>query len=254
MEMMEGFLTVLKGSLDPLFVVFVLLALSFVIFFRTVKKKSDSLLLLFCIVLIYGASIAPVANYLCYYLERDYIFSPHAPMNYPIDAIVVLGNGTKTILSVKETFNTNIGSLRTLRAVEVYRQTNAAHFVCSGRGDGQLSEAEVMARTARALGVPGEKIKIGPDARNTAENAGDVKKMLGDKRIRIGLVTSAFHMKRSERELKKYFEHVTPIPAHYLYSSPTGNPVVRYMPQSAELHKTSIAVKEIIAQWVYRLK
>jgi uncharacterized SAM-binding protein YcdF (DUF218 family) len=44
-------------------------------------------------------------------------------------------------------------------------------------------------------------------------------------------------MQRSEREFKKYFDHVTPVPAHFLYASPTGNAVVRYMPQSAELYK-----------------
>jgi uncharacterized SAM-binding protein YcdF (DUF218 family) len=47
---------------------------------------------------------------------------------------------------------------------------------------------------------------------------------------------------------------VVPLPAHYLYSSPTGNPVISYMPQSEELYKTSIAFKEIIAQLWYRIK
>jgi uncharacterized SAM-binding protein YcdF (DUF218 family) len=61
-------------------------------------------------------------------------------------------------------------------------------------------------------------------------------------------------MKRSEREFKKYFNNVLPLPAYYLYSSPMGNIIIRYMPRSEELYKTSIAFKEIIAQLWYRLK
>jgi uncharacterized SAM-binding protein YcdF (DUF218 family) len=211
------------------------------------------LILLLSIVLIYGASIAPVANYLCYYLEKDFINNPTAGAKN-IDAIVVLGNGTKDINALKNTFNTGIESLRLLHAVVVYNKTGAKSFVCSGKGYGKVSEAEAMARLAEKLGVPKEKIRIEPNSKNTGENAVELNKMFVNKNINIGLVTSAFHMKRSEREFKKYFNNVVPLPAHYLYSSPTGNPVIRYIPQSEELYKTSVALKEIVAQLWYRLK
>jgi uncharacterized SAM-binding protein YcdF (DUF218 family) len=250
---MEEVYTIFKGFLDPLFIVLVLLVLSLFLFFLNCKKKNGALILLLAIVLIYGASIAPVANYLCYYLEKDYINNPTAG-NKNIDAIVVLGGGTKDINALKDTFNTGMESLRLLHAVVVYNKTGAKYFVCSGKGYGKVSEAEVMARLAEKLGVPKEKIRIEPNSKNTGENAGEVNKMFANKNVNIGLVTSAFHMKRSEREFKKYFNNVLPLPAHYLYSSPTGNPVIRYMPRSEELYKTSIAFKEIIAQLWYRLK
>ena len=209
--------------------------------------------MLLSIVLIYGASIAPVANYLCYYLEKDYINNPTAG-DKNIDVIVVLGGGTKDINALKNTFNTGVESLRLLHAVVVYNKTGAKYFVCSGKGSGRASEAEVMAKLAEKLGVPKEKIRIEPNSKNTGENAAEVNNMFVNKNINIGLVTSAFHMKRSEREFKKYFNNVLPLPAHYLYSSPAGNVVIRYMPQSGELNKTSIAFREIIAQLWYRLK
>jgi uncharacterized SAM-binding protein YcdF (DUF218 family) len=208
---------------------------------------------LLSIVLIYGASIAPVANYLCYYLEKDYINNPTAG-DKNIDVIVVLGGGTKDINALKNTFNTGVESLRLLHAVVVYNKTGAKYFVCSGKGSGRASEAEVMAKLAEKLGVPKEKIRIEPNSKNTGENAAEVNNMFVNKNINIGLVTSAFHMKRSEREFKKYFNNVLPLPTHYLYSSPAGNVVIRYMPQSGELNKTSIAFREIIAQLWYRLK
>jgi uncharacterized SAM-binding protein YcdF (DUF218 family) len=61
-------------------------------------------------------------------------------------------------------------------------------------------------------------------------------------------------MKRSEREFKKYFNNVVPLPAHYLYSSPMGNVVIKYMPQTEQLYKTSIAFKEIVGQLWYLIK
>ena len=250
---MEEVYTIFKGFLDPLFIVFVLLVISLLLFFLNCKKKNGALILLLSIVLIYGASIAPVANYLCYYLEKDYINNPTAP-DKNIDAIVVLGGGTKDINALKDTFNTGIESLRLLHAVVVFNKTGAKYFVCSGRGSDKTSQAKVMARLAEKLGVPKEKIRIEPNSKNTGENARDLNKMLANRNINIGLVTSAFHMKRSEREFKKYFNNVTPLPAHYLYSSPTGDPVIRYMPQSEELYKTSLAFKEIVAQLWYRLK
>ena len=250
---MEEVYTIFKGFLDPLFIVLVLLIISLFLFFLNCKKKNGALILLLSIVLIYGASIAPVANYLCYYLEKDYINNPTAP-DKNIDAIVVLGGGTKDINALKNTFNTGVESLRLLHAVVVYNKTGAKYFVCSGKGSGRASEAEVMAKLAEKLGVPKEKIRIEPNSKNTGENAGELNNMFVNKNINIGLVTSAFHMKRSEREFKKYFNNVLPLPAHYLYSSPAGDPVIRYMPQSEELYKTSLAFKEIIAQLWYRLK
>lgn len=250
---MEEVYTILKGFLDPLFIVFVLLFISFLLFWLNCKKKNGALILMLAIVLIYGAGIAPVANYLCYYLEKDYINNPTAENNN-IDAIVVLGGGTKDINALKNTFNSGLESLRLLNAVVAYNKTGAKYFVCSGKGYGQISEAEVMARLAENLGVSKEKIRIEPNSKNTGENAIEVNKMFANKNINIGLVTSAFHMKRSEREFKRYFNNVLPLPAHYLYSSPAGNVVIRYMPQSEELYKTSVALKEIVAQLWYRLK
>ena len=250
---MEEVYTIFKGFLDPIFIVFILLFISFILFWFNCKKKNGALILLLSIILIYGASIAPVANYLCYYLEKDYINNPTAP-DKKIDAIVVLGGGTKNINALKNTFNTGLESLRLLHAVVVYNKIGAKYFVCSGKGSGRASEAEVMARLVEKLGVPKEKIRIEPNSKNTGENATELNKMFVNKNISIGLVTSAFHMKRSEHEFKKYFNNVLPLPAHYLYSSPGGNVVIRYMPQSEELYKTSLAFKEIIAQLWYRLK
>jgi uncharacterized SAM-binding protein YcdF (DUF218 family) len=136
----------------------------------------------------------------------------------------------------------------------MYKDYKAQYLVCSGKGDSKISNAELMAQMAEELGVPRDKIRVEAKSENTYQNAVEFNKMFGNKNINIGLVTSAFHMKRSEREFKKYFNNVLPLPAHYLYSSPKGNVVIRYIPQSEELYKTSIAIREIVGQLWYRLK
>lgn len=251
---MDEVYAVFKGFFDPIFIVFVLLVISFIVFFTNTKKKSDTLPFLLCIILIYGISIAPVANYLCYHLEKDYINNPESFIKNNIDVIVVLGAGARQINALKDTFNTEIETARLVHAVTIYNKTGAQYFICSGKGDGKISEAEVMAKLAEKLGVPKEKIRMEPNSKNTSEHVRELHKMFSNKNINIGLVTSAFHMKRSEQEFKKYFNNAMPLPAHYLYSSPIKNVVVRYMPRSEELYKTSIALREIIAQLWYRMK
>ena len=52
---MDEVYVVFKGFLDPLFIVFVLFFIAFIILFLNCRKKSDTLILLLPIVLIYGA-------------------------------------------------------------------------------------------------------------------------------------------------------------------------------------------------------
>jgi uncharacterized SAM-binding protein YcdF (DUF218 family) len=250
---MEEVYAIFKGFIDPVFVVFSLLIIAFFVCMAGSKKKTGALILLLSIILLYGASIFPIANYLCRYLEKDYINNPSVT-DRNIDVIAILGGGSKDIGALKNTFLSEITATRVLHAVEVYNKNGAKYVVCSGKGNGKISEAAVMARLAEKLGVPKEKIKIEDKSMNTWQNAAELNRMFINKNISVGVVTSAYHMKRSEREFKKYFNNVLPLPAHYLYSSPMGNAVLKYMPRAEELYKTSIAFKEIVGQLWYSIK
>lgn len=250
---MEEIYIVCKGFIDPAFIVFVLMLISFFVCLIASKKKTSVLVLLLTIILFYGASIFPTANRLCYYLEKDYINNLTTPDNN-IDVIVVLGHTVKDIKTLNNTFPTERTAARLLHAVAVYNKVGSKHFVCSGKGTGKITEAAVMARLAQNLGVPKEKIKMEDKSANTWQNAAEFNKMFINKNISVGIVTSAYHMKRSEREFKKYFNNVSPLPASYLYSSTSVNSVLKYIPQSEELYKTSIALKEIVGQLWYIIK
>jgi len=253
LEFMKYLFDIIKTVIDPIFVIFLLMLISLIVFWRASKNKTGALLLLLTIVLFYAASIFPVANYLCRYLEKDYIKKP-ITADQNTDVIIVLGGGSYDINYISKTFPSSSTVVRVAYAADYYHQNPVKYFVCSGKGSGKAPEGEMMAKLAVSLGVPQEKIKIDSRSVNTWQSAEEINKMFGNKDISIGLVTSAFHMKRSEREFKKYFNNVSPLPAGYLYSSPMGNPVARYIPRSEALYKTQTAFQEIVARIWYLIK
>jgi uncharacterized SAM-binding protein YcdF (DUF218 family) len=244
---------IFKGFVDPVFIVIVLLLIAFFICLIGDKKKSGTLILFLSIVLLYGASIFPVANYLCYYLEKDYIKN-QSDARQNIDVLVVLGDGVQDINSLNNTFPTEATTTRLLSAIDVYNKKGAKYFVCMGKGSGKITEAEVMAQLAQKLGVPKEKIIAEAKSINTWDSAVELNKMFANKNISIGLVTSAFHLKRAQKEFKKYFNNVVPFPANYYYASSADNVFVKYAPQTGSLSKTSLALKEIASQLCYSVK
>ena len=143
---------------------------------------------------------------------------------------------------------------RLIHAVRMYKEYNAKYLVCSGKGDGKISDAALMAQMAEAFGVPKERIRIETKSENTYENAERFNKMFVDKDIKIGLVTSAYHMKRSETKFRKFFNNVIPLPADYLYASPAGTPAVRYIPQSQWLYNNTLVFREYVGQLWYGIK
>jgi uncharacterized SAM-binding protein YcdF (DUF218 family) len=244
---------IIKGFVDPVFIIILLLLIAFFICLIGVKKKSVALVLFLTIVLLYGASIFPVANLLCYYLEKDYIKS-QSDAQQNIDVLVVLGGGSQDINSLNNTFLTEVTSARLLSAIDVYNKKGAKYFVCTGKGNGKITEAELMAQLAQRLGVPKEKIRIEAKSINTWTSAVELNKMFANKKIAIGLVTSASHLKRAEKEFKKYFNNVVPLPANFYYASSVENIFVKYAPQTSSLSKTSLALREIAGQFWYSVK
>lgn len=250
---MDDVYMVFKAFVDPVFIVIILLLIAFFICLTGGKKKSGALVLLLSIVLLYGASISPVANYLCYYLEKDYIKN-QSDARQNLDVLVVLGGGAYDINSLNNTFPNEATIARLLYAIDVYNKKGAKYFVCMGKGISKITEAEVMARLAQKLGVPKEKIIAESKSVNTWASAVELNHMFSNKNLSVGLVTSAFHLKRAEKEFKKYFNNVTSFPSNYYYESSPENIFVKFAPQTDSLSKTSLALKEIVGQLWYSVK
>jgi uncharacterized SAM-binding protein YcdF (DUF218 family) len=245
---------VLKSFVDPIFIIFILLLIALIIWLMSGKKKGGALFLLLAVVLLYGFSIQPVSNFLSYKLEKNYISARPAEDKTTLDVIVVLGGGLYGIRGWNKTFPSETTTVRLVHAVKMYKDHNARYLVCSGKGSHKISEAELMAQMAGDFGVPGAGIRIEAKSENTYQHAVEFNKMFPDKSIRIGLVTSASHMKRSEAEFRKFFSNIQPMPACYLYATPSGTPAVRYIPQSQWLLNNTLVLREHLGRLWYGLK
>lgn len=243
---------VFKSFVDPIFIIFILLFASFIICLRSGKKKNGALLLLFALVLLYGFSIQPVSNYLSYQLEKNYIGSQPVE-DQTLDVIVVLGGGLYDIRGINKTFPHETTIARLVHAVKMYQHYHANYLVCSGKGNSKISEAELMAQMADDFGIPKTRIRIESKSENTYQHAVEFNKMFIDKDIKVGLVTSAYHMKRSEAQFRKFIKNVQPLPAGYLYATPKS-PAVRYIPQSHWLLNNAIIFREHLGRLWYWIK
>lgn len=242
----------LKAFLDPVVPVLILLVVGLLVFFRSEKRRFTRIIFLAAFVILYMGSISPVSNALCYFLERDYLNS-HNGKTEKLDIVVVLGGGVSDNKYLGRTLPSYQTTSRLLYAVQAFRDSGAEYLVCAGKGGGKISEAEVMAKAAEGIGVPAARIKLDSISKNTREHAQNLNIMFQDKNINIGLVTSAYHMKRSEREFKKYFSNIVALPSDYLYSSPKLS-IVTFMPRSGNLNKLSIAFRELVGILWYGIK
>lgn len=251
---MDQVYNILKSLVDPVFIIFILLLVCLFMCLIKGKNKNITLFLFFIIILLYTSSTSPVSNYLSYQLEKDYINKNSFDNKIKPDVIVVLGGGVHEIADLNESFLADATASRLIHAVKMFKYYGANYLVCSGNGLGKISNAELMAKTAEELGVPRENIRIEPKSANTYEHAVEFNRMFSDKNIKIGLVTSASHMKRSEKEFRKYFKNVLAMPSGYLYGSPMNNSVLDYLPQSHCLSNNVYIIHEYIGQLWYSLK
>ena len=239
-----------KSLIDPV-VIIVLLLTAGTLASLTRRKKRESFFLVSALVLLYVLSITPISGALGRWLEQDY----SAPVQTGrLDVVIVLGGGVVEPAGTGETLPSAQTASRLLRAVELLRESGAAHLLCAGRGVGRTSEGDVMAAAAERLGVPREKILVDPVSENTRGHAAEADRRFADKTLRIGLVTSAYHLKRAEREFRAYFADVVPIPSDFLATRPQGIRAVDFVPNAGSLFKSAVAFHEAAGNLWYRLK
>jgi len=248
---MDAVYTFTKSLMDPAALLVALLAAG-TLAALTGRRRRAAIFVAPALVLLYGLSISPVASFLCHTLEKDYIQeNPLQPGR--LDVVVVLGGGVTETAGTGETLLSQPSASRLLCAVQVFRESGAAQLLCAGKGIGRASEGEVMAAAAGRLGVPREKILVDSRSENTRGHAVEMDRLFADKTIRIGLVTSAYHLKRSETELRNYFPNVSPFPSDYLYSHPRGPAIFAFVPSTGSLFKSAVALHEMAGTLWYRL-
>ncbi len=116
------------------------------------------------------------------------------------DALIVLGSPTDA-----DGNPTPRELARVTEAVREYERGVAPRMIITGgAAHNRFVEAQVMARTAEAQGIPEEEIFLDPDAQNTIENACDSVRMMRSHGWQSAeVVSSASHLPRAAMILSR---------------------------------------------------
>ena len=134
------------------------------------------------------------------------------------DAIVVLGGCTGVAFPPQPTVHLIEGALnRIVYAAELYREGRAPLVILSGGGGKGFPESAQMAEIIQLMGVPKAAILEESSARNTHENAVNVRPILLAHQIhRVLLVTSAASMPRAMAVFTREGIDAVPAPTDFL--------------------------------------
>ncbi len=162
---------------------------------------------------------------------------PQYDLSVAVDHIVVLGCAHTNIASLPITSQLYPCSLiRATEALRLFKFNPDATIIVSGAAFAQeFSNAEMNKQLLISLGVPGERIIISTDSRDTEEEAQNLSEMLSDQTF--ALVTSASHMPRSMRLFKQYGLNPIAAPTEHLVRYNGTRPVVNFLPNSKNIHK-----------------
>ena len=191
-------------------------------------------------------------------LEDDFAVE-RASASPSADAIVVLGGVTVPPVPPMVTVEAEAGIDRLLHGLRLYRAGKAPVLIFSGGAltlltGSTLSEAEQMLQLAVECGVDAAAVILEDRSRNTHENALYVQRILAERGMqRVLLVTSASHMRRAVAAFQAQGVEVIPTPTDVRVIERGFSPL-QLVPTTNGLEKSSIAVKEYMGWWLYRLR
>jgi uncharacterized SAM-binding protein YcdF (DUF218 family) len=203
-------------------------------------------------------SLRPVGDLLAYSLEFRYR-PPSRESLESIDLVVVLGGGMYLFggLRVENELRGPAYS-RWYHGVQTFKDGGADLIAfCGGRPrENSESEANVMKAMAVYMGVPEDRILVETRSHNTSENVACLAELLpAGKARRIGLVTSAAHILRSERVFQRQFpeDTIIPVPVNYIYD-PMVWELKSFIPSVRALEESTAALHEWIGIIWYALR
>ncbi len=233
---------------SPLFLIIFLIILG--IIFKSKKIHLLALtILIFC-------SLPIISNKLINYLEKDYALQDTSTADRA-DAIVVLSGIVKTIKADnKLKYEFSDGVDRILSGIDLFKNDKAPLLILT---KGQLpwsmgiSEGEYLKNFAIKFGVPEENILLTENAQNTDQEAKAVKKLFNKNKIKVILVTSAFHMPRAKKVFVASNIKVIPFAVDYK-SVEQKITFMDFIPSADSLNAISFVVRELIGRLYYNLK
>lgn len=249
--------------LPPAWIALALLAA--LILLKKKKKKIANGLICGVLIIYYILSIKPGADLMSYPIER-YEHNTELEIKMADDTvcIVILSAGLNLGGKLRRKVELSGESLtRLFYGTAFYHSSGRKYPVLFTGGIGNpfhcLDNASTIIRDAvRAMGVSETDIIVDADSRNTYESAiaaGKIirKKMPGQKRMKIILVTTALHMRRSAAVFEKQGFEVLAYPVGYRTGSIDYSPI-DFIPNVCNFATSSYAIHEWLGIIFYRLK
>jgi uncharacterized SAM-binding protein YcdF (DUF218 family) len=238
---------IIGALLKPLFWVIVLML--FGLWKRTYLKKA--VWLSFIIVYFFGNS----------FIANKVMTAYESPMQYlqeddTFEYAVVLGGFSRNRLK-NGRLEFNESGDRLIAALDFLRTGKVQKIIISG-GDGSLyktgiDEASEVLAYLKSVGYNQDNIIIEPESKNTYQNAVNTSKLL-PKGASVLLITSAFHMPRSEKCFRKQGIAFKTFPVDYLMDGSTPySPSGMLIPNGAAMNKWEILIKEWVGLAAYKL-
>ena len=227
----------------------------FVIYLR---KKNNSLLLITLFLTFFSNGL--VAELLNRFAE--YPWKRLSPNEIPsADAIVVLSQrrhkppGKSNIIEWwddPDRFMSGLMLIKSKKADKLIFTGGYSPFYPELPPEGDLYKSEAI-----SFGIPQDRIYTTGIVKNTLEESEAVKYILSEKKPRIILVTSAFHMHRSKKLFENNSIEVIPYPVDFrsnnkLDRSKLLNPSM-YIPNASSLTQNSRVIREFIGRIIYEL-
>ena len=149
---------------------------------------------------------------------------------------------------------------RFLAGLDLFRAGKAPRLLFTGGASpfhpGQRPEGHHYLQQAALLGVPAAAMASTPPVVNTAEEARAIRRLLPASQSRVLLVTSAFHMRRSQRLFERQGLQVQPFPVDFQargrWAGPLWHDPTQWMPSASALDESSRALRELLGRLVYR--
>jgi len=172
------------------------------------------------------------------------------------DAIVVLGGMFNYVKTETGGLNEWGDPDRFFGGIELFKARKANQIIFTGAkmpwaDKDQETEGETLKKYALEMGVPDTAIKVSGLVTTTEDESKEVRKLLPNTKT-IVLVTSAFHMPRSQALFERQgFEVISfPVDSKVSFEATT---ILDYLPEADSFRKSETGIRELVGRLFYRL-
>ena len=174
----------------------------------------------------------------------------------PFDVVVVLGGGTSQRGAGRAQVNSD--GERVITAARMFQAKKTQRIICAGTQQWRTKESDLHFRDGATqilveLGIPGDRIEQ-IEGRNTTQEMQNLRSWIEqhpNPALRVGIVTSAYHLSRAMRLAAANGVVADPIPANFR----TPQLAVSHswvIPTATNLQNTAVAIKEYLAGLIGR--